>query len=273
MFAFRPQFSLYLLLLIAGSVVFLMYPVDIWVSNWFYVEFNFLSLGEFEPKKDWLGTEVGFWLWLYRFGPVPMALLMVAALVVFFQSLKYKPLSVKFWHAASWVLCVLLGPLLIGNIAKGIWNRPRPYRILEFDGDLTYLPLLKIGTDLGVGFGESFPSGHASSVFVLTLAFYLLYPKHRRGAWLCWGLAMLWGVLVSLARISQGGHFLSDVFWSFGLMQILNLCIYFKWLNIPSRVQPQKNQTPRFGMLGAWLLDLLSFGSVGLLVFVGYRYF
>lgn len=252
-FSFKPQFIFYLLLLALFSAVLVWYPaIDILVSKQFYI------------NETWVGTEFWLWLFFYNFGPAPIILLCVLAIVVVFHSFKQKPMGLNYWYANAVLLSAVLGPLLFGNAFKIVWNRPRPRNMLEFGGDFDYAHLLEIGPKLAKGLGESFPSGHASSAFILTMVFYLLYPKHKTGAYACWWLAVLWGVLVSMARISQGGHFLSDVFWSFGVMQIINLLIYFKWLQIPQKTQPT-NQTLRFGMLGTRLLDFLSFCVLGLL--------
>jgi len=69
------------------------------------------------------------------------------------------------------------------------------------------------------GGGRSFPSGHAAMGYVMVAGAYLISP--RRPHWLrglVLGGALTYGSLLGLTRIVQGGHFVSDVFWSGSLM-------------------------------------------------------
>ena len=52
---------------------------------------------------------------------------------------------------------------------------------------------------------HSFPSGHAARAFLLGMLAWQLGPP-----WLGW-LLLLWGPLVSLARVAMGVHYVSDV--------------------------------------------------------------
>jgi len=57
----------------------------------------------------------------------------------------------------------------------------------------------------------SFVSGHATSGFIL-MAVGLMGSVATRRRWMWIGLA--WGAIVSLARIAEGGHFLSDTLFA-----------------------------------------------------------
>lgn len=72
-------------------------------------------------------------------------------------------------------------------------NRARPYEVLDID------PLIKKNKS-----GQSFPSRHAASVFIIAMAF--LYVNVYAG------IAMfVLGVLMCVSRVLAGVHFLSDV--------------------------------------------------------------
>ena len=60
---------------------------------------------------------------------------------------------------------------------------------------------------------HSFPSGHAARCFMLAVIMLVMGPE-----WLGVGL-FLWAVLVSLARVAMGVHYISDVLagWMIGL--------------------------------------------------------
>jgi membrane-associated phospholipid phosphatase len=59
---------------------------------------------------------------------------------------------------------------------------------------------------------RSFPSGHTSTAFAIGLVL-LLQLEDRRLGW----LALLWGFMVGISRITVGVHFPSDVLGGFGV--------------------------------------------------------
>ncbi|TPW01688.1 MAG: superfamily protein, partial [bacterium] len=96
--------------------------------------------------------------------------------------------------------------LIVNLILKDHWGRPRPSTIAEFFGPNHYVPPFLISDQCLDNC--SFPSGHAALGFWL-VAFALLTPpvRRRRALW----AALVFGAMVGLVRIAQGGHFLSDV--------------------------------------------------------------
>ncbi len=79
--------------------------------------------------------------------------------------------------------------------------------------------------------GRSFPSGHASVAFYLASPWFLLRSTRRRAARLWLGAGLAYGGLVSLTRMVQGAHFLSDVLWSWGIVHLLGLLLAH-WLRL-----------------------------------------
>lgn len=105
------------------------------------------------------------------------------------------------------VAALALGPGLIVNlILKDHWGRPRPSTIAEFFGPNHYVPPFLISDQCLDNC--SFPSGHAALGFWLVAFALLTPPVWRRPA--LWA-ALVFGAMVGLVRIAQGGHFLSDV--------------------------------------------------------------
>jgi undecaprenyl-diphosphatase len=87
-----------------------------------------------------------------------------------------------------------VGVYLIARIAKAVWIRDRPGRLLD-DANLR-----------GVGVGEQgFPSGHAA--VSATLAFILFAYLPGRWRW----LPVILGIVVSLGRLYVGAHLPLDV--------------------------------------------------------------
>ncbi|MBI5936538.1 MAG: phosphatase PAP2 family protein [Betaproteobacteria bacterium] len=111
------------------------------------------------------------------------------------------------------LLAALLGPgLMVNSLFKEHWGRARPSQVTDFGGDKTFTPAW-------VPSGQcrsncAFACGDASVGFFFLAPAFLL--AKRRRAWLATGLVA--GGLLGLMRLVQGGHFLSDVIFSFYLV-------------------------------------------------------
>jgi len=110
--------------------------------------------------------------------------------------------------ALAWVSLLGSG-LLINAGFKEHWGRARPIQVSQFGGSQHFSPAL-VPTDQ-CGHNCSFVSGHAASGFIL-MAVGLMGSVATRRRWLLIGLG--WGAIASLARIAQGGHFLSDTLFA-----------------------------------------------------------
>lgn len=106
----------------------------------------------------------------------------------------------------------MLGPLIIVNLVlKNFIGRPRPRQIVEFGGDYPFVKIF----DFTASYCDSncsFVCGHCSAGFFMLAFAYLFGGKTK---WFILTLGFIWGVLVSFARIAQGGHFLSDAIFAF----------------------------------------------------------
>lgn len=118
---------------------------------------------------------------------LPLAIALVyaclcAALVIF-----------KSQHAARFIV-VPVGVLIFVTALRTVINRPRPYT------KLGYTPFLKYKE----GKGQSFPSRHTASAFIIAFACLYIYPML--------GIIMLLlAVLVAASRIITGMHYISDI--------------------------------------------------------------
>jgi lipid A 4'-phosphatase len=160
------------------------------------------------------------WIWLYHYGELPALVLSIGAAVVWGGSFCRRSYVGYRRACALIVLAVMLGPgLLVNGVLKPLWGRPRPVHAAPFGGSQPFQPWWQPGD---IGGGRSFPSGHAAMGYVLVLGTCLV-PR-RCSAWLrglMLGGALTYGSLLGVARIMQGGHFLSDVLWSGSLMCFL----------------------------------------------------
>lgn len=110
------------------------------------------------------------------------------------------------------VVCVaaLSSGLIVELGLKNFMGRPRPVQTIEFGGDQPFHAAFERGPDPERH--RSFLSGHATAGFTLiTLGLFAGRTWRRR--WMLFGLTT--GAVVGLGRIMQGGHYLSDVVFSF----------------------------------------------------------
>ncbi len=132
-------------------------------------------------------------------------------------------LGLRFVHWLFLVICLALGPGIVANlILKDHWGRARPYQIAEFGGVKTFTPALKPADQCDRNC--SFVSGEASAIFAPFFAVAVLY---RRRAPMLLALGLTAGTLDGLVRMSQGGHFLSDVVFAGVLMALTTVVVDF----------------------------------------------
>lgn len=128
------------------------------------------------------------------------------------------------------VLTIVIGPgLLVNGIFKNCWGRPRPADVVSFGGGESFR---SVSEPAGPGGGRSFPCGHCAMAFATSsgVAFYTLHPV----ASLCTlfgGLAF--GIVMGVSRVSQGGHFPTDVLWSGIMVMLVIAALYYLVLKIP----------------------------------------
>jgi lipid A 4'-phosphatase len=116
--------------------------------------------------------------------------------------------------------CLAAGPGLVANvILKDNWGRARPRQVVELGGTRHFTPPLVISDQCPRNC--SFVSGEASSTYVVLYAAAALFPQ--------WSVALVaagtvGGLATGLVRMSQGGHFLSDVIFA-GVFMALTVLV------------------------------------------------
>ena len=203
--------TLVITVLILATALIAVSGADLAVSSRFY------SAG------GWPEGELFPWKLLYHVDRYPAVLLAVGGLCA--AALSYRIPAWSHWKKGGvfLTLFLILGPgLLVNTTFKQGWGRPRPREIVQFGGQKQFLQPWQKGIR---GHGRSFPSGHASAAFFMSAPFFIYRRRRPRLAlgWLLGGI--LFGLLMSIARITQGGHFLSDNLWSFGMVYLTGLLL------------------------------------------------
>jgi lipid A 4'-phosphatase len=173
--------------------------IDLWFSGQFY------KGGEFYLDRHPLvyGT---YWLFA-RVHLLVVGILLMCTL----RSLGMAVNRAKVWRKqCSFLLLVLvLGPgLMVSSMLKNhSIGRARPVQIEQFGGQDHFTPAFVYSGQCRTNC--SFVSGHAAFAFSFMALFFVFGRKRFMLA------GILLGALVGLGRIAQGGHFLSDVVFSF----------------------------------------------------------
>ncbi len=180
------------------------------------------------PCCAWPLAEREPWRFIYRYGVLSGILLAAAALVVLTASY-WDPR--RLWRlrrpALFLVLVAAVGPGLVVNVGfKDHYGRPRPREVRELGGQDRFLPVWVKGDD---DQAKSFPCGHCSMGFYVSTPYLVLRRRRRRLALAFLGTGLVLGAVLGAARMMAGGHFLSDVLWSGGMVWLTALALH-RWL-------------------------------------------
>ena len=158
------------------------------------------------------------WRFFYLYGYYPAYILGSVALGLFAASF-IKPKLAGFRKGSAFMVILLaLGPgLLVNTVFKGHWGRERPHEMTRFGGSKAYQQPWDRGE---TGSGRSFPSGHAAAAFYLAMPYFVLRQRKPRVAIWVYSGGMLYSILMGIARIVQGGHFVSDILWAWGVVHL-----------------------------------------------------
>lgn len=204
---------------ILAALLFLLYPeLDINFSKLFF------SDGAFQAKNNPL---VRF---IYKAAPRTTGLFFIV-LISSYVYMIIKKRTVLFGfnkkHYAYLIVAMIIGPILVVNgILKETSGRARPRHVIEFDGTKQFSPPL-VFTDQCEK-NCSFVCGHASAGFYF-VSLALLFNGRKKKI-IFWS-AVASGSLIGLIRIIMGGHFLSDVIFSFVFVYLSSLLLYFYMFN------------------------------------------
>ena len=219
---FKSLFSLYLdfnfylktlTLMLVLSIIFFLFPnIDITVSGLFFGE-----------DGSFLASEQDWFIYFIRKIILPLLALLAffipiaAAVKQYIYGEKILNIPLRDWTFLFSSLILGTG-VIVNLIFKSFWGRARPNDTIVFGGDQPFtIPWLN------VDYCEtncSFVSGDVS-FFTLSLAILLIFNKQ---SWKIYAYFLI--VLISLLRIMEGDHFLSDTIMSFIITFIIIRVLY-----------------------------------------------
>jgi membrane-associated PAP2 superfamily phosphatase len=207
------DFGVPVLVLVAATASIAITGADLKVSTFFHIN-RAWPIGDAQP-----------WHFLYQYGYYPAYILGAAALALFAAGYVKPGLASYRKGAAFMVVLLMLGPgLLVNTVFKDCWGRPRPREVTQFGGKRGFQNPWECDIN---GKGKSFPSGHGASAFYLAMPFFALRRRSPRTAQRIFVLGMLYGIVMGVARIAQGGHFVSDILWAWGVVHLTAVALYY----------------------------------------------
>jgi lipid A 4'-phosphatase len=199
---------------LAAVLLFYVFPdSDIRFSKCFY-----------DPDSRFYLANAPFCSWIYKSVEIVSVVWSVLAALLLGVSLLRKKngfgLTTK--HLTYLLAALAIGPGLIVNlILKDNWGRARPYDVIAFGGASAFTPAFVISNECHSNC--SFVSGHAAMGFYF-IAFGFICRKRRSLLFLISGI---YGAVVGLVRILQGGHFLSDVVFAFFIIYAVSAVLFW----------------------------------------------
>ena len=198
----------------AAALLFYAFPeLDIRFSMLFY-----------DPVIGFYMADAPFCRWVYQSVEIVSVVWVVLALLLLAATWIRK--KNRFGLSGKQLIFLLaalaIGPGLIVNLVlKDNWGRARPYDVMEFGGKSAFTPAFVISGECRNNC--AFVSGHAAMGFYF-IAFGFLRQRRRSLFFL---LAGIYGTVVGLVRILQGGHFLSDIVFAFFITHALSAVLYW----------------------------------------------
>jgi len=178
----------------------------------------------YDPVSRFYLADAPFCRWIYEsveivsIAWVVLAVLLLAT--IWIRKKNWFGLSAK--HLIYLLAALAIGPGLIVNfVFKDNWGRARPNDVIQFGGTSAFTPAFAISGECH--HNCSFVSGHAAVGFYF-IAFGFLFRRRRSLVVL---LAGIYGTVVGLVRILQGGHFLSDIVFAFFIIHALSAVLYW----------------------------------------------
>jgi lipid A 4'-phosphatase len=201
----------------ASIALFLIsFPVaDIWISSFFYRD------------GEWFLSDYALLRFLYDDAPYITAFFVFCCFALCCAAFAWR-VKARFLYARRYLLLFLilsyaLGPgLVVNTIFKDGFGRARPSQIEEFGGNKRFTPPLFITDQCDKNC--SFSSGHATVGFYFVSLALILKGGASKAIF---AFALFYGGLIGFARVAQGGHFFSDVIFSFYFVYLTAKVLFY----------------------------------------------
>ena len=202
---------------IIGILLIIFPGIDLAISNYFYVP----GEGFVYAKEPWAQA-------IFRGIPIVAVILVISLVLgILFKFFVCKNKKDTLKSPMIFLLIALaFGPgLSVNLLLKENFGRARPSQVTELGGTKEFSRAGHYVDQCQTNC--SFSSGHASMGFYFT-SFSYIVPALYQAAVFTTGA--LFGSVVGIGRIVQGGHFFSDVIFSFLVIMLMNEISFRIWL-------------------------------------------
>ena len=180
----------------------------------------FLSELFYKGEKQFILQSYYSLTFVFRDVLLPLLLVYILILPAISKLIPIKKLYFKFEFLHKhlyFIWSAFVFNTIVIYLLKNLWGRGRPGDILELGGEERFSPWYKISD--ACSSNCSFVSGDAAVGFAMILLF--LVSKNYKFFY----LSIVFGCLIGLIRIAEGGHFLSDVVFSGLIVFCLSLVL------------------------------------------------
>lgn len=219
--------------LVVVTVIFWVTDLDLVTAGYYYDA----------PADHWTGHDNPLYQFFYSPGDVIFsAVYFVVGFPLLLFSFVNRPKfqKARMYRQHAWFLILVLAfgaGLVVNVIVKNLFAHPRPREII---GDsASYFPPFAINSAWWGESNTSFPCGHCAPAWGLVVFFFMF--RYAPKLWqkvLKWGVGvagtLVFGTIMTLTRLSMGGHFLSDGIWSGAFMYLTALGLYYA-LRLPAK--------------------------------------
>ena len=234
-FSLYLNFNFYLKILtitLILSILFFLFPnLDITVSGLF-----------FGQDGSFIASESDWFIYFIRKMIMPLLALLIffVPLAAVVKQIKYKEKILDI-PVRDWIYlftCLIIGTgVVVNSIFKNLWGRARPNDTIQFGGEEPFtIPWLNVNyCDTNC----SFVSGDVSFI-TLSLAVLLIFNKTTLNTF-----AYIAVGLMSLLRIMEGDHFLSDTIMSFIITFVIVRILFEIFQKLPEDLNLNALKYPR----------------------------
>ncbi|OWY17127.1 hypothetical protein B6V73_09820 [Thioclava sp. JM3] len=147
------------------------------------------------------------------------------------------------WESLGfYILTYAVGPGLLVNVyLKEFWGRARPNQILQFGGNKFFTPALEMTSQCQ--HNCSFVAGEGSAFACISISlFFIMKPRlEKLNVRVMLAVIFVLAIVGSMMRVGFGGHFFSDVVFSWLLMAlVVGLMDWiFRLFHLDYKVRPE----------------------------------
>jgi len=197
----------------------------------FFILIILISFFDISISKYLYNTKPAyFFVFIYKyFHIIPVSFLIIILILFIYSKLKKNYLINN--KDIVFIILLLLSSQATIQLFKKYWGRPRPREILSLNINAShnykYPWQFNKALSNSYPYGNSMPSGHSGFSFFTIFLYLILKSKNNKYKNTALYFTIFFSSIVSLGRIVQGGHFITDTLLAFFITLIFSELVYF----------------------------------------------